>query len=70
MAVKLRRFQRAHVGTVRLVEQRRQLAEHRAGFGDRVAISVSPLTIATAPLLRIKSRPVLVPSANTVSPAS
>jgi hypothetical protein len=27
-------FERAHIGAVRLVEQRGELAEHRAGFGD------------------------------------
>jgi hypothetical protein len=35
MAVKLRRFQRAHVGTVRLVEQRGKFAEHRARLRHR-----------------------------------
>ena len=30
--MKLRRFQGAHVGGVRLIEQRGEFAEHRAGF--------------------------------------
>ena len=33
--MKLRGFQRAHIGTVRLVEEHGELAEHRAGLGDR-----------------------------------
>ena len=67
--VKLEGFQGAHVRCVRLIQQRGEFAEHGAGLSAIFAISVAPLTTATAPFLRISSCPVFERAANTTSPA-
>jgi hypothetical protein len=66
--IKLRRLQRAHVGAVGLI-QRIESSPNTAPGSDTLAISTPSLMTATAPFLRIISRPVLDPDRKTVSPA-
>ena len=65
--LKLRGFQGEHVRSVRLIQQNGEFTKDGAGLRT-FAISVFPFTIATVPFLRISRRPVVEPSAITVSP--
>ena len=54
---------------VRLVEQDRHLAEHRAGLGNDRKTTLSPLMTSTRPSIRTNKWPVLLPSWRTNVPA-
>src|SRR5262245_17779809 len=66
--MKLRGLQRTHVRRVWLI-YKADSSPNTAPGSATLAISILSLTIATAPFLRISSRPLLELAAKTVSPA-
>src|SRR6516225_1736927 len=66
--MKLRGFKRTYIGRVRLIQQH-ESSPNTAPGSVTLAISTPSFTTATAPSLRISSRPVVEAALSTVSPA-